>query len=213
MILHDFFRSSAAYRVRIAIALKGVQVTQQPLDMYNNGGDHKAPAYSNKNPLQLVPTLELPDGRCLPESLAIIEYLDATQPGPRLVPKDPWQAARVRAASYAIACDIHPLNNMRVLQYLEYRMSQGPEAIQAWYEHWVREGGLLGFQQMIDADTPFCFGDSPSMADCCLIPQLFNARRLNVPLDGLERLVEIETRCTALPAFQSAHPARQPGAF
>lgn len=213
MILYDFFRSSAAYRVRLAVNIKGVAVEQRPLDMYRDGGEHKMAGYTIKNPLKLVPTLELDDGRSLPESLAIIEYIDATQPGPRLIPEDPWEAARVRAASYAIACDIHPINNLRVLQYLEHKMGQGPEAIQAWYEHWVRDGGLLGFQKMIDDDGPYCFGDTLTMADCCLIPQLFNARRLNVPLDGMERLVEIETACNELQSFKDAHPAVQPGAF
>lgn len=213
MILHDFFRSSAAYRVRLAIALKGLDVSHQPLDMYRDGGEHKMADYARKNPLKLVPTLELEDGRALAESLAIIEYLEATQPGPKILPADPWQAARVRAASYAIACDIHPLNNLRVLQYLEHQLGQDEAAIQSWYEHWVRNGGLLGFQEMIDVDGPYCFGESPTMADCCLIPQLFNARRLKVPLDGLERLLAIETACNALPAFQAAHPDIQPGAF
>lgn len=213
MILHDFFRSSAAYRVRIALHLKGIAADQHALDMYLDGGAHKSPHYARKNPLKLVPTLELDDGRTLPESLAIIEYLDTTQPDHRLLPPDPWMAARVRAASYAIACDIHPLNNLRVLQYLEHQMGQPPTAIQAWYEHWVRDGGLLGVQRMVDPDSPFCFGDTPTMADCCLIPQLFNARRMNVPLDGLDRLIEIETRCNALDAFKAAHPTVQPGAF
>ncbi|PHP66780.1 maleylacetoacetate isomerase [Zhengella mangrovi] len=213
MILHDFFRSSAAYRVRLAVNIKGISVRQQPLDMYRDGGEHKMPGYTAKNPLKLVPTLELDDGRALPESLAIIEYLDATQGGARLIPDDPWEAARVRAASYAIACDIHPLNNLRVLQYLEHELGQGKAAIQSWYEHWVREGGLLGFQDMIGKDGPYCFGDQLSMADCCLIPQLFNARRLNVPLDGLDRLVAIETACNDLPAFKDAQPSVQPGAF
>lgn len=213
MILHDFFRSSAAYRVRLALNIKGVSVEQRPIDMYRDGGEHKMAAYAAKNPLKLVPTLELDDGRTLPQSLAIIEYIDATSPGPRLIPEDPWQAAQVRAASFAIACDIHPVNNLRVLQYLENEMQQSPEAVQSWYEHWVREGGLLGFQAMIDKDGPYCFGDRLTMADCCLIPQLFNARRLNVPLDGLDRLVAIESACNALTSFRDAHPAVQPGAF
>lgn len=213
MILHDFFRSSAAYRVRLAVQIKGIALRQNPLDMYGDGGAHRSAEYAARNPLKLVPTLELDDGRSLAESLAIIEYLDATQPGPRLIPQDPWEAARVRAAACAIACDIHPLNNLRVLQYLEHRMGQGPEAIQGWYEHWVREGGLLGFQRLIAPEGRFCFGDRLTMADCCLIPQLFNARRLNVPLDGLDRLIAIETECNALPAFRAAHPAIQPGAF
>lgn len=213
MILHDFFRSSAAYRVRLAIGIKGIEVKQNALDMYRDGGEHRMPGYTKKNPLKLVPTLELDDGRTLAESLAIIEYLDATQPGPRLIPSDPWLAAQVRAASYAIACDIHPLNNLRVLQYLEHQMGQDAGAIQAWYEYWVRNGGLLGFQDMIAPEGRFCFGDTLTMADCCLIPQLFNARRLDVPLAGLDRLVGIEAECNALQVFQDAHPSVQPGAF
>lgn len=213
MTLHDFFRSSAAYRVRLAIEIKGLTVTRAPLDMYREGGEHKMADYTRKNPMKLVPTLELDDGRVLPESLAIIEYLDATQPGQRLIPEDTWLAARVRAASYGIACDIHPINNMRVLQYLECRMFQDEAAIQAWYEHWVREGGLLGFQDMIDPTGAYCFGNRLTMADCCLIPQLFNARRLNVPLDGLDRLIAIEGTCNQLQAFKDAHPAVQAGAF
>lgn len=209
MILYDYYRSSAGYRVRLAIGIKGVAVDRRPVHMARNGGEHKTPEYAKKNPLQLVPTLELEDSRTLHESLAIIEYLDATQPGPRLIPDDPWQAARVRAASFAVACDIHPLNNLRVLKYLENQLGQSKEAIQAWYAHWVRDGGLLGFQSMIDPDGAYCFGDRLTMADCCLIPQLFNARRLGVSLSGLDRLVEIETNCNAMQVFKDAHPAAQ----
>lgn len=209
MKLYGFFRSSAAYRVRLALNIKGIEHEHAPVDMYQDSGLHKTADYTAKNPLQLVPTLELDDGSHIQESLAIIEYLDATCGGTRLIPEDPREAARVRAASYAIACDIHPINNMRVLNYLKDPLGHSDEEISIWYAYWVRHGGLLGFQKMISSDSRYCFGDQLTMADCCLIPQLFNARRLDVPLDGLERLVEIESNCNELPAFKEAHPSVQ----
>ncbi len=212
MKLYGYFRSSAAYRVRIALNLKGIEVEHVPVHMYRDGGQQKTAAFREKSPLQLVPVLELDDGTLIHESLAIIEYLDAVFGGPRMVPEDPLEAAKVRAAAYAIACDVHPINNLRVMQYLKGEMGQSDGAVSTWYSHWVREGGLIGFQQMIGRDGPFCFGGTPNLADLCLVPQLFNARRFGVPLGGLERLEAIDAACAELRAFKDAHPDVQPDA-
>lgn len=209
MKLYGHFRSSASYRVRIALKIKGIEVEHVPVDLFAASGEHHAPDYAAKNPLHLVPTLELDDGTLLHESLAIIEYLDTISDGPRLVPAPPLEAARVRAASYAIACDIHPLNNLRVMNYITGILGHSEEELKTWYAHWVRDGGLIGFQNMIDPTGPYCFGDRVTMADCCLIPQIFNGRRFDVSFDGLERLLEIDAACAKLRSFQEAHPSVQ----
>ena len=208
MKLYGYFRSSAAYRVRIALNLKGVPHEHVPVHMNRDGGAHNTAEYGGKNPQRLVPTLELDDGTYLRQSLAIIEYLDAVFGGPRLIPTDPLEAARVRAVSSAIACDVHPLNNLRVMNYLRGPLGQSEDEVIAWYRHWILNGGLDGVERMVDAG-PFCFGDQRTMADCCLIPQIFNARRFKVPLDGLDRLVAIDAHCAGLTAFQAAHPSVQ----
>lgn len=209
MKLYGYFRSSAAYRVRIALNLKGIEVEHVPVHMYREGGQHKKADYREKNPQQLVPTLELDDGRLIHQSLAIIEYLDTEFGGPKLIPTEPIQAARVRAASYAIACDIHPINNLRVMNFLKEKFGHSEEDVMVWYAHWVRDGGLIGFQDMIDPSGKFCFGEQPTMADCCLMPQLFNARRFGVNLDGLERLISIDREANHVDAFNKAHPTVQ----
>jgi maleylpyruvate isomerase len=211
MKLYGYFRSSAAYRVRIALNLKGLDVEYAPVDLRREGGEQKRPQFLARNPQGLVPVLELDDGTAMAQSLAIIEYLDAIKPEPRLVPADPKLAAKVRAAALAIACDIHPLNNLRVLNYLRDVLGLDQAAVDAWIRHWLLKGGLEAVERMIEPG-PFCFGDAPTMADVCLVPQMFNARRFEAPLEGLPRIVAVDAACAALPAFQAAHPSRQPDA-
>ncbi len=209
--LYTYFRSSAAYRVRIALALKGVAHEAIRVHLARNGGEQHSPAYRDKNPQGLVPAFELDEGTVLMQSLAIIEYLDETQPGPALLPADAVGRARVRAIAQGIACDIHPINNLRVLQYLGGQLGATQEQKDAWYHHWIATG-LQGLEAMLaghpDTDR-FCHGDTPTLADCCLVPQLFNARRFNCPLDAYPTLLRIDAACAELPAFQQAAPGAQ----
>ena len=209
--LYTYFRSSAAYRVRIALALKGVAHEAIRVHLARNGGEQHSPAYRDKNPHGLVPAFELDEGTVLTQSLAIIEYLDETQPGPALLPADAVGRARVRAIAQGIACDIHPINNLRVLQYLGGQLGATQEQKDAWYHHWIATG-LQGLEAMLaghpDTDR-FCHGDTPTLADCCLVPQLFNARRFNCPLDAYPTLLRIDAACAELPAFQQAAPGAQ----
>ena len=190
MKLYDYFRSSAAYRVRIALHLKGVSVEQISVHLVKDGGQHRQSLYRAKNPQGLVPALELDDGTILTQSLAIIDYLDQVFPEPRLVPADPVRAAKVRAIALAIACDIHPLNNLRVLNYLKGPLGCTQDEADAWYRHWVLEG-LEAVEALIDGGH-FCFGDSPSLADACLIPQVFNARRYKIDISHLKKIEAVE---------------------
>jgi maleylpyruvate isomerase len=208
MKLYGYFRSSAAYRVRIALNLKGIAVEHVSVHLLKDGGQQKLPDHLVRNPQGLVPALQLDDGTLLTQSLAIIEYLDAIKPGPRLVPSDPVKAAKVRAVALAIACEIHPLNNLRVLNYLKGELQHTQEEADRWYRHWVLEGGLNAVEKMLPGDA-FCYGENPTLADCCLVPQLFNARRFNVPLDHLPKILRAEESCNALQAFSDAHPSRQ----
>ena len=198
--LYTYFRSSAAYRVRIALALKGVAHEAIRVHLARNGGEQHSPAYRDKNPQGLVPAFELDEGTVLTQSLAIIEYLDETQPGPALLPADAVGRARVRAIAQGIACDIHPINNLRVLQYLGGQLGATQEQKDAWYHHWIATG-LQGLEAMLaghpDTDR-FCHGDTPTLADCCLVPQLFNARRFNCPLDAYPTLLRIDAACAEL---------------
>lgn len=211
MKLHDYFRSSAAYRVRIALNLKGLDVERASVHLVKDGGRQHSPQYRAKNPQGLVPALELDDGTVLTQSLAIIDYLETMAPEPRLIPTDPVLAARSRAVALAIACDIHPLNNLRVLKYLKGPLKHTQQEVDEWYRHWIRDGGLDAVEQLIEGDR-FCFGDSPSLADICLIPQVFNARRYAIDISHLRKIAAVDSHCTALPAFAAAHPARQPDA-
>jgi maleylpyruvate isomerase len=211
MKLYGYFRSSAAYRLRIALALKGLAVEQVPVHLVKAGGEQHSAAYRARNPQGLVPALELDDGTLLTQSLAIIEYLDAAYPSPRLVPANAVAAAKVRAVALAIACDIHPLNNLRVLTYLKGPLSQSQEAVDAWMRHWMLTGGLDAVEALLPGDA-FCFGSSPGLADCCLIPQLFNARRFKVDFSHLPKICRVEESCSGLAAFAATHPARQPDA-
>jgi maleylacetoacetate isomerase len=209
--LYTYFRSSAAYRVRIALNLKGIEAEQVPIHLTKDGGRQRMPAYLAKNPQALVPALELDDGTVLTQSVAIIEYLDQLKPEPRLVPADPVRAARVRAVALAIACDTHPLNNLRVLNYLKGPFGRSQADVDAWYRHWVLEGGLQAVERLITG-APFCFGTAPTLADVILIPQVANARRFDVPIDHLPKVLSADAACTALDAFARAHPSRQPDA-
>ena len=209
MKLYDYFRSSAAYRVRIALALKGLEVERVFVHLAR--GEQRLPAFLAKNPQGLAPALELDDGTVLTQSLAIIDYLDALAPSPRLVPADPLRAAEVRGVALAIACDIHPLNNRRVLDYLRGRLGQSEEAVDQWVRHWTLTGGLEAIERLVEPG-PYCFGAEPTLADVCLIPQMFAARRFATPLAALPKLLAIEAFCATHPAFAAAHPARQPDA-
>jgi maleylacetoacetate isomerase len=210
MKLYGYFRSSAAYRVRIALNLKGIAVEHVPVHLLKDGGEQKSERFRRLNPQGLVPALELDDGTVLTQSLAIIEYLDQVVPDPRIIPADPASAARVRAVALAIACEIHPLNNLRVLEFLKRELCQPEAAVDGWYRHWVSEG-LSAVEAMIDAD-PFCFGDAPTLADICLVPQLFNARRYRVALDDFPKITNVDRHCAAIEAFAAAAPALQPDA-
>jgi maleylpyruvate isomerase len=211
MKLYSYFRSSAAYRVRIALHLKGLLFDYEPVHLRK--GEQHADAYRAVNRQELVPTLV--DGETVvTQSLAIIEYLDERHPEPRLLPSTPAGRARVRAIALAIVCDIHPLNNLRVLRYLMRTLNVGEEAKDAWYRHWIDTGlGALEAQLTADATTgTFCYGDAPTMADVCLVPQLANARRANIPLESYPTLLRIDASCRALDAFARAAPDRQPDA-
>lgn len=205
-VLHDYLRSSAAYRVRIALNLKGVDYESRQVNLLD--GDQKSDAYRAVNPQGLVPALEI-DGHLLTQSLAIMDYLDARFPEPRLVPKDPAERAHVLAMALAIACDIHPLNNLRVLKYLSGPLGVEQEHRDAWYSHWVHEGFAALEQLAAPSAGQFLFGDSPTMADVLLVPQMFNARRFNVPVEAYPTLVRADANACALDPFARAHPDAQ----
>jgi maleylacetoacetate isomerase len=205
LILHEFSLSSASYRVRIALNLKGLSYQTRSYRL--RAGEQRAPDYLAINPAGLVPTLEI-DGRKLTQSLAIIDYLDATRPEPRLMPTEPAERARVLAMALTIACDIHPLNNLRVLQYLENILGAGEAVRNNWYSEWIA-AGFCTLEAMVQ-ETPqyeFAMGQSASLADICLVPQIYNARRYNIDLTPYPRLVKIADHAAALPAFARAAPA------
>jgi maleylacetoacetate isomerase len=210
LTLYTYFRSSAAYRVRIALHLKGLPYTSVPVHLLRDGGEQHAPAYAQLNPAELVPTLVEGD-LALGQSLAIMDYLEEQHPAPALLPQDAAGRARVRALAQSIACDIHPLNNLRVLQYLQHELQLDEAAKRKWCQHWITLGlTALETQLQNSASTgTFCHGDTPTLADCCLIPQLFSARRFDTPLDAYPTLLRIESACLALDAFQRAAPQAQ----
>jgi maleylacetoacetate isomerase len=210
--LYDYFRSSAAYRVRIALNLKGV-APQRAFVHLRRGAQHEAD-YRELNPQGLVPLLVTDEGTVLPQSLAIIEWLEETHAQPPLLPATPDERARVRALALAVACDIHPINNLRVLQYLTGTLGVSDAARDAWYAHWC-EVGLAALETRLARESAtgrFCHGDAPTLADICLVPQLANARRVALDLAQFPTLLRIEAQCVALPAFAAAAPDRQPDA-
>jgi maleylacetoacetate isomerase/maleylpyruvate isomerase len=208
MKLYTYFRSSAAYRVRIAMNLKGL--TYEPEFVHLAKGRHNEAAYAAVNPAKLVPAL-IDDGNLLTQSLAIMEYLDETHPARPLLPKTPLDRARVRALSLLIACEIHPINNLRVLKYLNGTLKVTEEQKNAWYRHWV-EDGLAKLEAMLaDGKTgTFCHGDTPGMADCCLIPQIANGKRFECDFSRVPTVMRIWDECNKLEAFQKAAPQHQP---
>ena len=211
--LYSYWRSSAAYRVRIGLNLKGLAYDIVPVHLVHDGGQQHSPEYRGINPQQLVPVLGHGHRR-LSQSLAILEYLDEMWPTPALLPSTARGRQRVRALSQLVACDIHPLNNLRVLQYFEQEWSVPQPERDEWVRHWIA-GGFDAMEAML-ADHPstgvFCEGNVPGLADCCLVPQLYNARRFGVALDAYPTMLRIERACMELPAFQAAQPERQPDA-
>jgi maleylacetoacetate isomerase len=208
--LYSYFRSSAAYRVRIALNLKGIAYETESVHLTKDGGHNRRPEFRAVNPQMRVPVLVTPGGETLIQSIAIIEYLDETHPEPPLLPKDPIARAKVRGLAELIACDIHPLNNTSPLRYLKHELHQEQSAIDAWYHHWV----IAGFEALeaLMGHGPYACGNTVTLADVCLVPQVANARRLKVPLDKFPKIVAADAACQALPAFERARPENQPDA-
>jgi maleylacetoacetate isomerase len=213
MQLYGYWRSTAAYRVRIALALKGLAFDSTPVHLVRGGGEQHADGYRKLNPMGLVPTL-VADGRVLTQSLAIVEWLDEAHPSPPLLPASAWDRARAREIAQLVACDVHPVNNLRVLNYLADRLGADETRKLAWYRHWV-EAGLCALESMLATDGrsgPYCIGDAPTLADICLVPQLYNARRFGLELSPFPALLAVDAACAALDAFRQAAPAAQPDA-
>jgi maleylacetoacetate isomerase len=210
MKLYSFFRSSAAYRTRIALNLKGLTYETVSVHLTKDGGRNYRAEYRAVNPQMRVPALVTDGGEILIQSLAIIEYLDETHPDPPLLPKEPIARAKVRALAELIACDIHPLNNTSPLRYLKHQMHQEQSAIDAWYHHWI----LTGFEALeaLIEPSPYTCGGSVTLADVCLVPQVANARRFKVPLERFPKIVAADAACLKLSAFDRARPENQPDA-
>ena len=206
--LHSYFRSSASFRVRIALELKALSYDY--IAVHIARGDHKKSPYVDLSADTLVPLLEI-DGQHLSQSMAIIEYLDEKHPAPALLPAEALGRAKVRALAQSISCDIHPLNNLRVLKYLVKELKLEDDAKNTWYRHWCREG-LVTFEKQLSQlpASIYCYGNTPTLADCCLVPQIFNARRFDANLSGLPRAMAAFDACMALPAFQKAQPSACP---
>jgi maleylpyruvate isomerase len=208
--LYSYFRSSAAYRTRIALNLKGMPYEMTSIHLTKDGGKQFTPEYRAVNTQARVPALELDSGEVLTQSLAIIDYLDETHPEPPFLPRDPIERARVRAVAHAIACDIHPLNNLAPLRYIKNELGKEQAAIDAWYQHWV----VLGFET-VEAwlrPGPYAFGERVTLADICLVPQVANARRFKVDMDRFPKIAGVDAACLKLPAFDKARPENQPDA-
>lgn len=210
MKLYSYFRSSASFRVRIALHLKQLAFDYVPVHLVK--GEQREAAFTALNAEQLVPVLQLDDGRRLTQSMAIIEYLDETHPEPALLPADPIARARVRALAQIIACEIHPLDNLRVLRYLAHELKLDEGARNQWYRHWVRTGLEACETRLAEQAGPFSHGGNPGLADCFLVPQIFNARRFECDLSGLPRTMAVFEACMKLEAFQQAQPSACPDA-
>jgi maleylacetoacetate isomerase/maleylpyruvate isomerase len=209
--LYTYFRSSAAFRVRIALNLKGL--AYEPRFVHLAKGEHRKPEFAQVNAQALLPTLELDDGTRLNQSLAILEYLEETHPRPALLPADALGKARVRSLSYLVASEIHPLNNLRVLQHLKRALGQSEEQVNAWYRHWIADGLAKLEAELVRPGTGrFSHGNEPGMADCCLVPQIFNAKRYDCDLTPYPTTMRVFEQCRKLDAFDRAQPSRQPDA-
>lgn len=205
-LLFGYYRSSAAYRVRAALAWKGIDFETRPVHLVK--GEHKEADYLDIQPQGLVPALQI-DGHILGQSMAILEYLEETRPEPALLPEDPAGRAKVRWMAELIVADIHPVNNLRIGAYLRNNLGQGDQVVAVWMRHWM-EQGFIALEELVRLNGGlFCHGDAPSLADICLVPQMYNARRFDLDLTEFPTLVTIDARCRDLPAFASAHPDRQ----
>lgn len=214
MKLYSYFRSSASYRVRIALNLKGLSYQTVPVHLLKDGGEQFSAEYRKLNADALVPSLQLPDGNVLTQSLAVMEYLEESYPRPALLPSNTEDRAWVRSIALSIACDIHPIDNLRVLRYLQNEMGVSEENKNRWYRHWV-EQGLASIERILASDTrvgEFCFGDTPGFADCVLVPQVANGQRMQCDLSNLPTVMRINQACLQLDAFAKASPAQQPDA-
>ena len=213
IILYGYFRSSAAFRVRIALNLKGITPDYRFVHLLKDGGQQHTASYRAINPQEIIPTL-VHDGHVIGQSLAAIEYLDEIRPEPAILPSDAPGRARVRQLAYVVACDVHPINNLRVSNYLRDRLGAGAEAQRDWHQHWITLGftALENWLSSARQTGRFCHGDAPTLADICLIPQMANARRVALDLSPFPTLLRIEEAALALPAFNAALPANQPDA-
>ena len=209
LTLYSYWRSTTSYRVRAALNLKGVAYDTVPVDLM--AGYQKAEAYAEMNPGKGVPTLVLPDGTVLTQSLAILDYIDAVWPTPPLLPADPLARARVLAAAHTMALDVHPVNNLRVVTHLRDAFDAGTDGAMDWMRHWMNEG-FAALEVLVQDDTPFAFGGAPDLADLCIVAQSYNARRWGVDLDPYPKVARIEAACLAHPAIAAAHPDQQPDA-
>lgn len=207
MKLYDYFRSSAAYRVRIALNLKDLTYEHSAINLLK--GEQNSPAYKNINPQGLVPTLATDQGT-LTQSLAILEWLEEAFPKPSIIPGDPWQKAQLRSLAYLVGCDIHPVNNLRILKYLQQELAVSDDAKTQWYKHWIHTG-FTALEAQLD-DQPFCRSQQPSIADICLVPQVFNALRFKVDMSGFPKIHKLYKHCNKQPAFMDAAPENQPDA-
>jgi len=209
MTLYSYWRSTTSYRVRVALNLKGVDYDIVPVDLL--AGAQRSEDYARQNPGKGVPTLVLEDGTVLTQSLAILDYADRRWPEPPLLPSDPAARAQILAPAYALAVDVHPVNNLRVVQHLHEGLGVPSDDSVAWMQHWSIEG-LTAFEALVRDDTPFAFGDAPGLADICLIAQLYNAHRWGVDIAPFPNVQRIEVACADVPAFAAAHPDQQPDA-
>jgi len=210
MKLYNYFRSSASWRVRIALGIKGLSYEYASIHLARN--EQFAGLFAEQQASHLVPALVLDDGRWLSQSMAILEFLEEVHPEPPLLPKDPFARAQVRALAQDIGCDIHPINNLRVLRYLKNDMGHPQEEVDNWYRHWIATGFTIVEQRLQQTAGQFSFGDAPGFADCMLVPQVYNAQRFECPLEAYPTVMRVNAACLALPAFSNSHPSTCPDA-